>query len=69
MKARTLDTEILHLAHKEPCQKTRADERPHRLSDLCAEERERVRDQQLYEDGLVANGRGWATCGDRGSSL
>ncbi len=34
-RARTFDTEILHLAHQEPRQKARGDERPHRLGDLC----------------------------------
>lgn len=43
--ARTLDTEILHLAHQEPRQQARADERPHRLGDLHFE-----RDQERKEE-------------------
>ena len=52
VKARTLDTEILHLAHKEPCQKTRADERPHRLSDL----------ESVLED-VICSIEGWTNGG------
>ena len=66
---RTSDTEVLHFRDKVESDGGRGDEWPDRPSDLRAPNKTEVNATGRSETRKKGGGvRGWATCGDRGSS-